>query len=277
MSAKRHTIVLIHDLWVTPLSWRAFHQFYGNLGYQVLAPAWPGIEGSIADMRLYPATLNGIGAREIVARYAKIIRGLAEPPIIMGHGYGGLIAQLLADQGWGAAAVAIAPIPPKGILIRSLCTNLALLPALADPFNFDGTFLPTFSQFWRIFGNTLPESEARRVYEAQVIPAPCRAIFQVALAHLTPSAATKVDFRNPNRPPLLFIGGAEDVLAPASLSRRIFRKHRASPCLSAHREFPGRGHYLIAEPGWQQVADYALTWVLTHADSRNRQPTPIPP
>ncbi len=265
MNGRFNTIVLIHDLWVTPLSWEPFYNFYANLGYQVLAPAWPGIERSVADMRRDPSALNGIGVGELVARYAKIVRSLSEPPVIMGHGYGGLIAQILLDQGRGAAGVAIAAFPPKGILLRSLSTCRSLLPALTNPFNRNGTCRLNLPQFRRVFGNTLPASETRRIFAAQAIPAPCRPIFQAAFANFTRRAATTVDFKNPRRPPLLFIAAGEDAIVPPSLGRRILRKHRASPCLSEYNEFPGRSHYIIAEQGWQEVADYALTWALTHA------------
>lgn len=263
MKSKR-TIVLIHGLWVTPLSWEPFRRFYENLGYEVIVPAWPGIRGSVADMRRDPSSFHGVGAGEVVAHYAKIIRELPEPPIIMGHSYGGCITQLLIDRGYGAAGVAIDSVPPKGILVLPLSTNLALLPALLNPRTLRGTFLFTFEQWWRVFANTLPEPEARAAYAAQAIPAPGRAIFQAALANFTPNATTALNFKNPARAPLLFIGGEKDVIMPASLSRKIFRKHSASPCFTDYKEFPGRSHYIIAEQGWQDVAHYALLWAEKH-------------
>jgi pimeloyl-ACP methyl ester carboxylesterase len=196
------------------------------------------------------------------------VRSLSEPPIVMGHGFGALIAQLLIDRGLGAVGVAIGSIAPKGIGIRALATGLALLPALAHPFDHHGTFALSFRRFWRVFCNTLPESEARRAYEAQAVPASRRPLFQVALASVTPGAATAVNFRNSARSPLLLIGGREDVIAPPALGRTLFHKYRASPCVADYREFPGRSHYIIAEQGWQEVADYALSWALAHARVR---------
>ena len=261
MTTKPRVIVLIHGLWVTPSGWEPFRRFYENLGRQVLAPAWPGIRGSVADMRRDPSSLHGIGAEEVAAHYARIIRTLPEPPILMGHSYGGAITQVLIDRGLGAAGVAIDSVPPKGILVLPPSTLRTLTPALLAPTTYrGGTFLFTFKQFWRAFCNTLSETEARAAYDTQAIPASGRAILQVALANLTPHAATTVNFRNPNRAPLLVIGGEQDVIMPAALSRKIYRKHRASPGVTDYKEFPGRSHYLIAEPGWQEVADYALTW-----------------
>lgn len=265
MNTKKGTVVLVHGLWVTPLSWENFRRFYENLGYQVLAPAWPGITGTVADMRRDPSGLKGVGAGEVVAHYTKIIRSLPEPPIIMGHSYGGVITQLLIDQGLGAAGVAIDSVPPKGIILLPLSTNLALAPALLRPSTYRGTFLFTFEQWWRVFANTLSETEARAAYEAQAIPASGRSIFQAALANLTPHAPTTINFRNNNRAPLLFIGGGKDVIMPASLNRKNFRKYHASSAVTAYKEFPGRSHYLIAERGWEEVADYALSWAAAQA------------
>lgn len=268
MSAEGTTIVLIHGLWVTPLIWEPFLRFYGNLGYHVLAPAWPGIEGSIADLRRDASGLSDIEVSDVVAHYAKVIRRVSPPSVIIGHGCGGLIAQLLCDRGLGAAVVAIGSLPPRGLLIRSLRTRLALLPALAFASRRDGTCLLTFQQFWRRFCHTLPESDARKAYETQVIPAPGRSLVQAVLANVIPGAATTVDFKNARRPPLLVIGGGEDRVVPPALNRAIVRRHGASPCRTAYMEFPGRSHHLIAEPGWQEVADYALTWALAQVRLR---------
>jgi pimeloyl-ACP methyl ester carboxylesterase len=274
MNTQSRTIVLVHGLWVTPLSWEPFKRFYESRGFRVVAPAWPGIEGSVADMRRDPSSFNGVGAAEVVNHYAKIIRALPEAPIIMGHSYGGAITQLLIDRGLGAAGVAIDSVPPKGILLLPLSTNLALTPALLNPGTLRGTFLFSFKQWWRVFANTLSESEARAAYEMQAIPAPGRAIFQAALANFTPNATTTVNFRNPDRAPLLFIGGEKDVIMPASLSRKIFRRHRVSPRLTEYKEFPGRSHYIIAEQGWEEVADYALSWAIAHATAGQAAQTP---
>lgn len=264
--AKPCTIVLIHGLWVTPASWEPFRRFYEHLGHEVIAPAWPGIEGGATDLRRNPSSLHGIGAEDAVAHYARIVGALPQPPIIMGHSYGGTITQILLDRGLGAAGVVIDSVPPKGILVLPLSTYRALTPALLSPATYRrGTFAFTFKQFWRAFCNTLPETEARLAYETQAIPASGRAILQVASANFTPNAATTVNFCNPSRAPLLVIGGEQDVLMPAALSRKIYCKHRASPVLTDYKEFPGRSHYLIAEPGWQEVANHALTWALPHA------------
>lgn len=259
MSHSKRTIVLVHGLWVTPRCWENFQRHYEALGHQVIAPAWPGIKGDATEMRRAPSCLNGVGAAEVIDHYARIIRDLPEPPIIIGHSYGGVITQVLIDRGLGAAGVAIDSVPPKGIYILPVSTYLALLPSFLKPGTYRGTFLFTLPQFWKVFANTLSETEVRKEYESQAIPASGRAIFQAALSNLMPNAPTAVNFRNAKRSPLLFIGGEKDVIMPSALNRTNFRKYRSS-AVTAFKEFSGRSHYIIAENGWEEVADYALEW-----------------
>ena len=256
----QRTIVLIHGLWVTPTSWGKFRRHYEDSGYTVLAPAWPGIDRDVPSMRRDPSGLYGIGISEVLDHYSRIIRSLPEPPIIMGHSFGGLITQLLIDKGFGAAGVAIDSVPPKGILVLPLSTYLALTPALTQPGTLKKTFIFTFKKWWKVFANTLSESEARAEYEREVIPASGRSIFQAALSNLTPNSLATINFRNSSRAPLLFISGERDVIMPASLNQKNCEKYRTSSATTGYKAFPDRSHYIIAEKGWEEVADYALTW-----------------
>lgn len=267
------TILLIHGLWVTPLSWEKFKGYFESRGNNVIAPPWPGINKNVAAMRRDPSGLNGIGIEEVVAHYTGIIRGLPEPPIIMGHSYGGLITQLLIDKGLGAAGVAIDSVPPKGILVLPLSTYLALTPALLQPGTFKKTFIFTFNKWWEVFANTLSKAEARVEFEREVIPASGRSIFQAALSNVTPNSLATINFKNSSRAPLLFIGGERDVIMPAALNRKNFMKYRASSAVTEYKEFPGRSHYIIAEKGWEEVAQYALDWAQART-ARAQSPTP---
>jgi len=274
MITKR-PIVLVHGLWVTPHCWDNFRSYYESRGHQVLAPAWPGVSDDAAEMRRDSSSLHGVGAEQVIARYAEIIKGLPEPPIIMGHSYGGVITQVLIDRGYGAAGVAIDSVPPKGILVLPVSTYLALLPAFLKPATFKGTFLFSLEQFWKVFANTLSETEVREAYERIAIPASGRAIFQAALANFMANAPTAIDFHNAKRAPLLLIGGEKDVIMPAALNRKNFRKYRSN-AIAEFKEFPGRSHYIIAETGWEEVAEYALSWASGHADSRESSPSAMP-
>ncbi|GEP43610.1 alpha/beta hydrolase [Brevifollis gellanilyticus] len=118
-----------------------------------------------------------------------------------------------------------------------------------------------FARWWRVFANSLSESEARAAYARYAIAAPARAIFQAALSNITPGSQAAINFRNSSRGPLLLIGGEKDVIMPASLNRKNFRKYSRSSAITEYKEFAGRSHFIIGEKGWEEVADYALDWV----------------
>ena len=132
--ATPDTIVLIHGLWMTPLSWERWVECYTAGGFQVLAPNWPGSperEADIESFRRDPSAVARLGITEIVEHYDALVRGLEQPPIIMGHSYGGLFTQILVDRGLGAAGVAIDSAPVKGILMLPFSTLRVAWPAFS--------------------------------------------------------------------------------------------------------------------------------------------------
>ena len=129
------TIVLVHGLWLTPLSWEKWIDHYKSKGYNVIAPAWPGMEGDIDQVRSNTKPYENLGITEIADHYEQIIRGLDKPPIIIGHSFGGLITQVLLDRGLGAAGVGISPAPIKGILVLPFSALKVASVALKNPAN----------------------------------------------------------------------------------------------------------------------------------------------
>ena len=123
------TIVLINGLWMTALSWEHWIRHYSDKGYSVIAANWPGIKGDIEQLRRDPSTYTSLGLPEVVDHYEQIIRELETPPIIIGYGFGGLVTQILLDRGWGAAGIAIASAPIKGIIRIPISTLRSVFSA----------------------------------------------------------------------------------------------------------------------------------------------------
>jgi pimeloyl-ACP methyl ester carboxylesterase len=255
------TIVFIHGAWVTPACWEPMVGWFEARGYRCLAPAWPGKDRPIEEIRRDPSPLLGLGVGEIVDHYEKIVRDLDAPPILIGHSFGGLFTQILLDRGLGAAGVAIDSAPPKGVFAYQPTSFRALLSVLLTPFVWRKVVRWSFARFRYAFVNTLPLADARAAYERHVTPETGRIFFQGAMAPFSPNSPTRVDFRNATRAPLLLIAGEKDNIVPAVIIRRNHRKYASSAAVTDFRAFPGRAHWIIAQPGWEEVAGFIGEWL----------------
>jgi pimeloyl-ACP methyl ester carboxylesterase len=249
------TVLFVHGAWVTPACWKSFISRYEAQGYHCIAPAWPYLDKPVSELkshvdpRLADQTID-----MLVEHYARKIRELSEPPILVGHSFGGLIVQLLLDRGLGSCGVAIDAGPPSGVL-PSLPALKAALPVLLTWRGWSKLHTMSFKAFSETFANTLPSSELRKTYDEQIVPAPGRIYFQAAIG-----IGNSLTFANPARPPLLLITGEKDVTSTPSMVRAMYKKHMRSPRPVTLMEFAGRSHWIIAEPGWEEVAEKALQW-----------------
>jgi pimeloyl-ACP methyl ester carboxylesterase len=254
--ATNPPIVLIHGLWMTPRSWEHWKERYERRGYEVITPAYPGLEVEVEALREDPSPIANLTAPDTLAHLESVIRELDRPPLIMGHSYGGLMTQMLLDRGLGAAGVAIDSAPPEGIRKVPLAQIKALFAAFENP--------ATLKQFHYAFTNTLSEEESAEVYERYHVAAPGRLIWDGFLANVEPGHQdTWVNFSNDQRAPLLFIAGGVDHVMPASVNRSNF-EHYKSAAHTDYKEFEGRSHFTVGQPGWEDVADYALNWANEH-------------
>ena len=258
-SAKNKTIVFIHGLWIHTSSWQPWMDFFKQQGYEVLNPGWPGDSETVAECRNNPDAIANRGVTEIADSYAKVIATLAEPPILIGHSFGGLLVQVLLGRGIAAAGIAIDPAPLKGVWQLPPSVLKASFPVLGNPFNLTKAKSLTFEQFNYGFSNAVPEKEARELYEKWTIPAPCRPLFQAAIATFA-GIETKVNIDNTTRGPLLITGGEKDNIAPPVLGQASAAKYNKT-VVTDFKLFEGRGHSLIVDHGWKDVAQYSLEWL----------------
>jgi len=240
-------------------SWQSWMDFFNKQGYQTISPAWPGDSDTVAACRANPQPIANRGVTEIADSYAKVIAGLSEPPVVIGHSFGGLLAQVILGRGITAAGIAIDPAPIKGVWQLPFSALKASLPVLGNPFNLKKAKSLTFNQFRYGFANAIPLDEAKELYDRWTIPAPCRPLFQAATASFA-GHETKVDTANTTRGPLLITAGEKDHIAPPILGKASAKKYNTS-VITDFKLFGGRGHSLIVDHGWQEVAEYALTWL----------------
>jgi pimeloyl-ACP methyl ester carboxylesterase len=254
------TIVLIPGLWMTALCWEHWVKHYSEKGYRVVAKSWPGMEGSIEQLRRDPSSFASLRLRDVVDHYEQIIREIETPPVIIGHGFGGLVTQILLDRGWGATGAAIASAPAKGV---SWFPWSILKLAFSGVANHRAQSL-TSNRFHQAFANTVWEAASVAAFERYVVPAPKRILLQAAFANLNPDAPTTVSFQNDSRAPLLLIAGGKDQVAPNSLVKANFELYRGSKAETDYKEFADQSHFALLQE--TEIADYVLGWALCRAN-----------
>ena len=253
--------VFVHGLWLHASSWDPWLELFREAGYAPTAPGWPGDSDTVEETRRNADQVAGKGLDEIVGHYAGIIRGLESPPVLVGHSFGGLIAQRLLGQNLAAAAVAIDAAPIKGVLNLPVSALRVASIALRKPANRNLAISLTKEEFRYGFGNTLPEQESAELYDRWTVPSPGRPLFEAALANFTPRSPAKVDTGNKTRGPLLLTAGGKDHTVPAAITTSTRKLYHKSPAITDFIEFPDRGHSLIIDHGWREVAQAALDWL----------------
>jgi pimeloyl-ACP methyl ester carboxylesterase len=266
MTASRRPVVFIHGLWLHATSWNRWLDLYRDAGYEPIAPGWPGEPNTVHAARENPDLVADTGIDDAVAHFAEIIGALDAKPIIIGHSFGGLLAEKLLGQDLAAAAVAIDPAQIKGVLPLPLAQIRAALPVLGNPANLHKAISLTAKQFRFAFGNELSEEESDDLYEQWSIPAPARPLFQAAAANFALHSEAKVNTANEHRGPLLLISGKQDHTVPDVTTRSTLKQYRDSTAVTELKQFEGRGHSLTIDSGWREVADATLEWLQAMTD-----------
>ena len=261
MPVTRTPVVFIHGLWLHATSWTPWLDLYRAAGYDPIAPGWPGEPGTVAEAREHPELVANTSIDDAAAHYIKVIDSLDAPPILVGHSFGGLLAEKLLGQGIGVAGVAIDPAQIKGVLPLPLAQLRAAMPALGNPANLHRAVSLTLKEFRFGFGNALPEDESAELFGKWAVPAPARPLFEAAVANFSVHSQAKVNTGNETRGPLLLISGAEDHTVPDVSTRSTLKQYRHSAAVTELKQFEHRGHSLTIDHGWQEVADATLTWL----------------
>ena len=254
-------LMLIHGAWLSARSWEHYVDYFGKRGFAVSAPEWPRKQGDVEEMRERAEQSAGLGVEEIVDHYASLLGELAQPPVLIGHSYGGLFVELLLDRGLGRAGVAMSPAPPKGILKLPFSTLKAGSPALAHPSKRHGVVTLTLEEFTYGFVNTFTPEQAQRAYERYAVPETGQIFYEAGFANFHLHPPTEVHFKNEERAPLLIVGAGEDHTVPASLSKAQYKRYENSPAKTDYLEFAGRPHLHMTAPDWEEVAAGIDSWL----------------
>jgi pimeloyl-ACP methyl ester carboxylesterase len=260
-ASGRVPAVFIHGLWLLPTSWDRWAAMFDEAGYAPLAPGWPGDQDTVEEANAHPETVADNTVGQVADHVQEVIDTLDRKPVVIGHSFGGLLAQITAGRGLSTATVAIDPAPFRGVLPLPVSALRAASPVLGNPANRHRAVPLTFEQFRYAFANAVPEAEAKELYDTYAVPAPGAPIFQAALANANPWTEVKVDTDTPDRGPLLIVNGEKDNTVPWALANAAYKQQRGNSAVTEIVEMPERGHSLIIDSGWHEVAQTALDFV----------------
>jgi pimeloyl-ACP methyl ester carboxylesterase len=260
-ASGRTAVVFIHGLWLLPSSWERWRQHFGEAGYATLTPSWPDDPETVEAARANPQVFARKKVGQVADHVEEVIGALSGKPAVIGHSFGGLLAQIIAGRGLSAAAVAIDPAPFRGVLPLPISSLRSAFPVLGNPLNARRAVTLTFDQFRYGWANAVTIEEAKLLYETFHVAGPGLPLFEAATANLNPWTEVKVDSTNPERGPLLLISGGSDHTVPWAITKASFKQQRRNPGITEIADLPHRGHALTIDGGWRDVADRALMFV----------------
>ena len=240
-------VVFVHGLWLLPSSWDRWATMFEESGFTALTPGWPDDPATVAEANAHPEVFADKTVGQVADHTEQVIRGLKRKPAIIGHSFGGMLAQILAGRGCSVATVAIDPAPFRGVLPLPISALKSSFPVLGNPANRHRAVPLTYEQFRYAFANAVSEEEAKELYETYAVPAPGAPLFQAATANLNPWTEAKVDTENPNRGPLLIISGEKDHTVPWAIANASFHQQQKNPGITEIVEIANRGHALTID------------------------------
>jgi pimeloyl-ACP methyl ester carboxylesterase len=254
-------VVFVHGLWLLPSSWQRWAEVFEEAGYAPLTPGWPDDPDTVEDAKAHPEVFAHKTVGQVADHFEEVIRKLTKKPAVIGHSFGGLLAQILAGRGLAAVTVAVDPAPFRGVLPLPISALKSSRPVLGNPANRNHAVPLTYEQFRFAFANAVSEDEAKELYETFAVPASGAPLFQAATANLNPWTEAKVKTKNPDRGPLLIISGEKDHTVPWSIANASFKRQKRNKGVTEIVEIPNRGHALTIDSGWREVAGTALAFV----------------
>ena len=257
----RQPVVFIHGLWLLPSSWDRWAALFEEAGLTALTPGWPDDPDTVAEANAHPDVMAHKTVGQVADHFERIIRGLTVKPAVIGHSFGGLLAQIVAGRGCSAATVAIDPAPFRGVLPLPLSALKSAFPVLKNPANRNRAVPLTYEQFRYAFANAVSEQEAEQLYREFAVPASGAPLFQAATANLNPWTEVKVDTKHPDRGPMLLISGELDHTVPWAITNASYREQSHNPGVTEIVEITNRGHALTIDSGWRAVAEMALDFI----------------
>src|SRR4051812_20957420 len=236
----RPLVLMMHGAFSTHEVFRPWIRCFAEHGYRAVSVARRGRLG------LGPANAKGLQFADYLEDSRRVIEALGEKPVLVGHSLGGLLAQKLAEEDRCAAAVLVAPAPPRSLVpaLHALRPLAALLPSILM-----GKPMARPETCERIALNRVKcPMERQRIRESLVHES--GAVFREMMLGRVRIDASKV------RCPVRVIAARDDLVIPPRLAQLTAKQYKAELVI-----YENNGHWLVEEPGADEIASGIVQWL----------------
>lgn len=252
-------ILFITGAFVSNICWNNWRQYFESKGFETAAPPWPHKDAPTETLRNRQPDSKVASNRlaDLVEYFAVHAKKFPEPPILIGHSIGGLIAQLLIQRDLGQMAVVVHSVPPQGVKTFKFSFIKSGWRALGFFTPTNESYMMSFNTWEYAFVNGMSCEEQKEAYYRFAIPE------SKLVVRDTTGKAANVDFSRPHAP-LLFIAGSTDHCIPASLNYSNYKRYRHKDSVTEFKELEGRNHFVLGQPSWPETAQTIYEWILKH-------------
>jgi pimeloyl-ACP methyl ester carboxylesterase len=250
----RPPIVMIHGAFCGAWAFDDFRKPF-EAAYTVHAPT----------LRLHdhgrtpPRELGKVSLLDYAADLEKLIAGLDETPILVGHSMGGLLAQMLAAKGLAKACVLLAPSAPWGTLPSTIFEIASAQTLLFSGGDYRGSVIPPSYPIAAAHSLDRLDEATRSAVYAKFVPESGQATFEIMNWSFDLRRAGQVRASDVTCPALCLVGSGDKINPPSTVSRIAARYHGRG----RFEEIKGHSHWLIGEPGWEKLAARSMAWLET--------------
>ena len=243
--AASRPILFVHGAFTGGWCWAEnFLPYFAKQGFRAYALSLSGHGGSPGRERL-----DWLSIGDYASDLERAVATIDGDPIVVGHSMGGFVVQKYLERATAPGAVLMASVPPQGLLSASLQLAFSKPGLFADVNSMMHHSRVSLDALQKVlFAAPIPMDKLRSYYR-QMQPESQRAMWDMTFFNLP-------QLRRERCPPMLVLGAECDVLVPAAQAEQAARHYGTEAVI-----FPGLGHVMMLDAGWQAVADHIIAWM----------------
>jgi len=243
-------VVFIHGAWSTGDVWDNYKIYFSEQGFNTISStlAYHSIEQN--------DSLIGVSMEDYVNQIRKVLKTFENPPTVVAHSMGCVIAQRLAMEGLISKMVLIAPPANYGMLPPSeSIKSVNWVSKVKDLKN--NLAKPTFEQAVNGMLHNLSKEKQKEVYSKMTYESGLVMKEMIWIKNLFGSKPNKIKYSKISIP-VLFVSGGIDNASPVKISKKLMNKYKINTELKV---FEKNAHWMMEENNWKEIADYITKWI----------------